>query len=149
MSVLPLSLQRRIRTEIRSIWDANWQATDFLVRWQENDGPADRPDATATPQWLSLEITYGAERPIAFGGGRGQSERLKFGSVVIRGYTSLGDGDAVLLDLIGAAEGVFRSKRVGPLSFIGDISGFDTARSEDGAWHMEASLAAWEYRFRG
>ena len=83
MSVLPLSLQRRIRTEIRSIWDANWQATDLLVRWQENDVSADRPDATATPQWLSLEITYGAERPIAFGGGRGQSERLKFGSVVI------------------------------------------------------------------
>ena len=148
---LPVGLQRRIRDEIKAIWAARWPAGIATpVVWRENAGSTDTgPDPTAGGRFLDLEVDFGVERVRAFGGGRGQAERLKFGSVLIRVLTVTGEGDDEALDLMSAAEAVFRSQRVGALSFIGSISGFDESRATSGNWFQRASMAAWEYRFRG
>jgi hypothetical protein len=147
MSDLPPGLQRVIRDQIKALWTARWPAPPGVpVIWRENFGEA-AADPGDAPHYLDMEVDFGVERRAAFGAGRGKNERLKFGSVVIRVMASTGTGDDRALDLLGAAEDVFRSQRIGALSFIGDVSGFDTKAS--GNWSMRASQAAWEYRFRG
>lgn len=147
MSSLPIGLQRTIRDQVKALWAARWPAPAGVpVIWRENLGET-ADDPGTTPRYLDLEVDFGAERLRAFGAGRAANERLKFGSVIIRVLTSTGTGDDMALDLLAAAETVFRSQRVGALGFIGDVSGFDT--KADGNWSMRASLVAWEYRFRG
>ena len=147
MSTLPMGLQRTIRDQIKALWAARWPTPAGVpVLWRENTGETAQ-DPGEAPHYLELEVDFGAERVRAYGAGRAANERLKFGSVVIRVMADTGAGDDRALDLLAAAEGVFRSQRIGALGFIGDVSGFDT--KADGNWSMRASLAAWEYRFRG
>jgi len=145
-------IYRTLRDQILSIWTANWTHTTVPVLWREND-PEPLPDPQTSPHFLRNEIVFGRERIRAFGGGQFSNERFKYGSVIVRVFASRAlQTDDTQLDLLSDAEAVFRSQRVGELTFIGDVSGYDEDASvqppeENGNWFMRGSLIVFEYRF--
>lgn len=149
-------LLRTIRDQIEGIWTPAWAVNNAAVPvyWRENDTEV-LPDPGVTPYFLRNEISFGRERVRAFGGGLAANERVKFGSVLVRVFAARAlQNDDTALDLLSAAEGIFRSVRQGNLSFIGDSSGFDddgtiTPEWEAGNWYMRGSLIVFQYRFVG
>jgi hypothetical protein len=143
-----------VRALILAQWAAGWTRTDVPAHWRDND-PEPLPDPSTTPYFFRNEIDFGRERVRAFGGGRFANERVKYGSVLLRVFAARYlQTDTEALDLLWAAESIFRSTRQGNLSFIGGASGFDVDTEqkpewEAGNWYMRASLVVFEYRFIG
>jgi hypothetical protein len=154
-------LYRMIRDAVIERWNAEWKHTDVTVSWRDNTViPALDPafggrDGDGTPHFFRNEIDFGRESIIAFGMGRGQNQRVQYGSVVLRLFTSIliGDEDEAL-DLLHDATSVFRSYRTidrdgNDLSVIGEGSGFDWGPDENGIWFVRGQLTVFEYRFLG
>lgn len=143
-----------IRDAIQAVWTANWTETSVPVFWRENDAEP-LPDPSTTPYFLRNEIDFAHERVRAFGGGRNANERLKFGSLIVRVFAARSlQNDDLGLDLMDSAEAMYRSLKIGDLSFIGEMSGFDDTGEpipmpESGNWFMRGSLIVFEYRFVG
>jgi hypothetical protein len=157
----PRGIYRTIRDAIVEVWNQRWPNATVQVTWRANEViPALDPvsggrDGNGTPHFFRNEIDFGRESVIAFGGGPGQNQRVQFGSVMMRCFTSilLGDEDDAL-DLLDDATRVFRSYRTidrdgADLSFIGEGSGFDWGPDENGVWFVRGALQVFEYRFLG
>ena len=144
-------LYKLIRDSIEDVWDDGWthSGTEVPVYWRSNDADP-LPDPSSVSHFLRNEVSFGREAAVAYGGGRFRTERLQFGSIVIRVFASRAVRDEdTLLNLLSDAMEVFRSKREGSISFIGPGSGFDEGATEDGNWFYRASLQVFEYRFQG
>lgn len=140
---------RTIRDAVRSTFEANWpHGATYPVLWHANERPL-TPDPSVSPHWLLIAVEFGTEDVVAFGGGAGANERRQFGSVVVRVFSDAGRSEDTTLDLLAAAVAAFRSRRDGPLSFIGSITGLDDGGTDDGAWWMRAAVIGFEYRFSG
>lgn len=144
-----MSLYADIKNAVKTTWTAGWpHGGTYLVLWHENLSPI-VPDVGSVSHWLHLSVSMGVDTIRAFGAGRRANERLHIGNVDIRVFTAVGIGEDTALDLLSDAVNVFRSARVGALSFIGDIASPDEGGTEDGAWWMRSALVAFEYRFTG
>ena len=132
---------------VEAMWTANY-AGSLPVVWHHNSRDA-APSATTDPVWLHLAVEFADEVVVAFGGGRFNNERRLRGSVVIRAIARRGYGEAGLLAALDAAVAVFRSRRTGDLSFIGDMVMQEPGASADGIWWVRSAFATFEYRFRG
>lgn len=140
-----------IQTAIQALWTAGWtvDATEVPVYWKTNNLPI-LPDPSVIRHFLLLEVSFTQERGVAFGGGRGQNERLQFGSVIIRVFTARRvTNNTRQLVLLGTAMDIYRTVKTGALSFIGEGSGFDEDAIPDGNWNIHGAQMVWEYRFRG
>lgn len=138
-----------IQQEIIDIWTAAWTHNDVSVYWRFNDADP-LPDPSTATHFMRNEIDFGRELLMAFGSGRFSNERSQFGSVILRVFTSRAQrSEDVALELMADAVGIFRSQRVGNLSFIGEGSGFIESPSEDGNWFVRGCVVVWEYRFQG
>lgn len=144
-----MTLHRTVRQAIEAVFAANWpHGATYPVLWHRNEQPQ-IPDPSAAPHWLHIAVVFGDDALRAFGGGRLANERLQFGSVQVRVFAEAGAGEDTALDLLSDAVAAFRSRRDGPLSFIGTNAGIDDGGTEDGAWWMRGALVAFEYRFAG
>jgi hypothetical protein len=132
---------------IETMWTANYAGSDPVV-WHHNANGA-APSAASTATWLHLAVEFADERIVAFGGGRFNNERRLRGSVVIRAIGRRGAGEGDILDALDEAVAVFRSRRTGDLSFIGDMVMPEPGASADGIWWVRSAIATFEYRFLG
>jgi hypothetical protein len=144
-----VSLYRDIRDAVQAVWTANWpHGETWPVLWHSNELPV-VPAAGDVTHWLLISVEFGQDAIAAFGGGRRQNEWEHGGSVVVRVLAQQGYGEDTALDLLSDAVGTFRSRRDGPLSFIGSISGIDEGGTEDGNWWQRAAVIAFTYRHTG
>lgn len=134
---------------IETLWGARWAPVSGVpVLWHFNtDGAA--PSRGTTDHWLHLSVEYDDERAVAFGAGRGATERELGGVVAVRVLAGRGIGEETALGLLDSGLAVFRGQRTGPLSFIGAMPLPAPGASEDGAWWVRSGIAAFTYRFRG
>lgn len=148
---------RTIRDVIIGRWNTTWPNQQVPVLWRANETiPSIDPlSGGGTSHFMRNEIDFGRESVLAFGGGPGQNQRVQYGSVVLRMFTSIliGDEDEAL-DLLDDATSIFRSYRQidkdgNDLSFIGEGSGFDWGPDENGVWFVRGCLTVFEYRFLG
>jgi hypothetical protein len=153
---------RQIRDAIVERWNNVWPNQLIEVSWRSNqvlkafDPAFGGHNGNGTSHFLRNEIDFGRESVIAFGGGAGKNQRVQYGSVMLRLFTSIliGDEDEAL-DLMDDATAVFRSYRSvdtqtgNDLSFIGEGSGFDWGPDENGVWFVRGALTVFEYRFLG
>lgn len=138
-----------IQQAVISLWTPAWTHPEVPVYWRFNDADP-LPDPSDVAHFMRNEVDYGRERLMAFGGGRLANERSQFGSVILRVFASRAQrSEDTALDLMADAVGVFRSQRVGDLSFIGEGSGFIDGPSDDGNWFVRGCLVVFEYRFLG
>jgi len=145
-----VSLYTDARDAIQAVWTANWPhaADDPPVLWHANESPQ-VPDAGATSHWLLLAVEFGQDTIAAYGAGRLANDRRLQGSIVVRVFAGVGAGEDTALDLLSDAVAALRSRRDGPLSFIGAVTGIDDGGSEDGNWWLRATVIAFEYRHAG
>lgn len=144
-----MSLYRDIRDAVQAVWAANWpHGATWPVLWHTNELPQ-VPTAGEATHWLLISLEFGQDAIAAFGGGRLQNEREQDGAVVVRVFAQQGYGEDTALDLLSDAVAAFRSRREGPLSFIGSISGIDEGGTEDGNWWQRAAVIAFAYRHTG
>ena len=68
---------------------------------------------------------------------------------MIRVLAARGTGEDTALALLSDAVAVFRSRRVGALSVLGDAVLPEPGASEDGLWWIRSALAVFEFRFQG
>lgn len=146
-------LYRTIHEQIEALWNAGWTHADVPVVWRAN-APDSRPDPGLTPHFLRNEVQFGRETIIAYGGGPGRNFRALFGSVLFYIFSARAEQDEDTgLDLMADAVAIYRSQRVGDLSFIGDHSGFDVGPDqqplEDGNWFVRGAMVVFQYRFQG
>ncbi len=149
-------LLRCITTDVVAVFNATWAHPGVPVLWRANDVDP-LPDPSDTPNFFRNSIHFSVETILAFGGGQGANQKVKFGEVEFIAFASrsLGDEDT-LLDLLSDAVATLRSKRVvgsyaggSDLSFIGPSSGFAVGPSEDGNWFIRGEAVTFEYRFIG
>ena len=134
---------------VAAAWASGWPAPSGVpVLWHHNGSDA-VPSRVSTQHWLHLAVEHSSERLVAFGAGRGAHEKELHGSVVIRVMAARGLGEATQLALLDQALGVFRSRRDGPLSFLGTSVIEMPGASADGAWWVRSGIAVFVYRFRG
>ncbi len=134
---------------IEAAWTAGWPAPAGVpVVWHQNTSDV-IPAASTYQHWLHIAVEHTGERLVAFGGGRAANEREVLGSVVIRVMAQRGRGEATQLSLLDQALAVFRSRRDGPLSFIGASVIDQPGASADGIWWVRSGIAVFTYRFRG
>lgn len=140
---------KQIRDAVEGIWDAGWTRLDVPVYWRSNDADP-LPDPSTIDHFFRNEVSFGQETVVASGGGRFATERLQFGSVLIRCFVSrtLQDEDE-MLNLLADAMKLYRSVKQGQLSFIGTGSGFNEGPTEDGNWFYRGTLTVFEFRFQG
>lgn len=145
-----MSVYRAARDAVQAVWTANWPVANAAVpiRWHSNT-EEQIPDVATVSHWLHLSVEFSEERITGFGGGRFNNDRVLSGSVVIHVFAARGAGEDTALNLISDAMTTFRSRRDGPLSFIGDSLLPETGASEDGNWWMRSAIAVFEYRFQG
>lgn len=144
-----MSLYRDIRDAVQAVWAANWpHGATWPVLWHGNELPQ-VPTAGENTHWLLISLEFGQDAIAAFGGGRLQNEREQDGAVVVRVFAQQGYGEDTALDLLSDAVAAFRSRREGPLSFIGSISGIDEGGTEGGNWWQRAAVIAFVYRHTG
>lgn len=143
-------LYRTISDTIQTLWGVGWAAhSDVPAYWRNND-PDVFPDPSTSYHFMRNEIEFGRERLMAYGEGRMLNERSQFGSIVITVWTSRAlQNEDVALDLMADAMAIYRSVKVGELSFIGEGGGFITGPSEDGNWFVRGAIIVFEYRFIG
>ena len=144
-----MSAYRAARDAVQAVWNTHWPGPPTVpVLWHSN-GLETVPDVADTPHWLHLAVEFAEERMVAFGGGRLANDRVLRGSVVIRVLAARGAGEDEALSLLSDAVAVFRSRRVGPLSVLGDAVLPEPGASEDGLWWIRSALAVFEFRFQG
>lgn len=144
-----MSAYRAARDAVQALWAEHWACPASVpVLWHSN-GLEAVPDVGETPHWLHLAVEFAEERLVAFGGGRLANDRALRGSIVIRVLAARGAGEDEALSLLSDAVAVFRSRRVGPLSVLGDAVLPEPGASEDGLWWIRSALAVFEFRFQG
>ena len=144
-----MSVYRAARDAVQAVWSTHWPGPATVpVLWHSN-GLETVPDAADTTHWLHLAVEFAEERLVAFGGGRLANDRMLRGSVVIRVLAARGTGEDTALALLSDAVAVFRSRRVGALSVLGDAVLPEPGASEDGLWWIRSALAVFEFRFQG
>jgi hypothetical protein len=145
-----VSLYTDTRDAIQAVWTANWPhaANTPPVLWHSNLAPQ-VPDIGTAAHWLLLAVEFGQDQIAAYGAGRLANDRRLSGSVVVRVFAAHGTGEDTALDLLSDAVAALRSRRDGPLSFIGAITGIDDGGSDDGNWWLRAAVIAFEYRHAG
>lgn len=144
-----MSLLADIKTEIKAIWSAQWpHGSTYQVVWHENTNPQ-IPDIGDATHWLHLAVSFGVDTIRAYGAGRMSNERLQIGTLDVRVFTAMGAGESTTLDLLADALTVFRARREGDLSFLGNLFATDEGGTEDGAWWMRSASLGFEYRFTG
>jgi hypothetical protein len=144
-----VSLYTDTRDAIQAVWTANWpHGTTHPVLWHSNESPQ-VPAPGSADHWLLLAVEFGQDSIAAYGAGRLQNDRRLTGSVVVRVFAARGEGEDTALDLLSDAVAALRSRRDGPLSFIGAITGIDDGGSEDGNWWLRAAVIGFEFRHAG
>lgn len=136
-------------TAVRALWSAHWpHGSTYPVFWHEN-GIDQPPDIATYTAWVHLRIGYNSDRIQAYGGGLRANERLLRGHVGIVVYARQEGGDTVALPLLDTAVDVFRSRRTGALSMIGEIANPLPIASADGNWWGRSAMCAFTWRFTG
>ena len=144
-----MTVYRAARDAVQALWATNWAGPATVpVLWHSN-GLETVPDVAETTYWLHLAVEFAEERLVAFGGGRLANDRVLRGSVVIRVLAARGAGEDTALALLSDAVAVFRSRRAGALSVLGDAVLTEPGASEDGLWWIRSALAVFEFRFQG
>lgn len=132
---------------IRDVFNTHWTASDtILVMWSDEWAATDI--APTHNQWINVQILYTDETVRAFGGGRFDNERLLSGVVIVSAYAKVGKGEDALLPLFDDVVKVFRSRRVGNLSFSSSATMLDTP-PRIGIWRGRSAMIPFEWRFRG
>jgi hypothetical protein len=135
-------------TAVEAMWAANpWGRAEPVV-WHQNTRDQ-MPSAATNQHWLHIAVEFYDENVVAFGGGRRDNERRLRGSIVLRGFAQRGRGEDTLLAMLDAAVDVFRSRREGNLSILGEMVMPEPGASADGIWWVRTAIAPFEYRFRG
>lgn len=135
-------------TAVKAMWTAHWPSSPtYTVIWRDN-ATTQTPDITEG-NWLHLSVDFLGERNVAFGSGRLSNEKAIMGTVIITVFTALGSGESTTLSLLDTALGVFRSRRDGALSFLGEGSAPWEAAIDDGNWFGRSAALSFVYRFQG
>lgn len=134
---------------VQALWTTYWpHGTTYDVIWRSNALDV-MPQPGADPTWVELDVQFLVERTMAVGSGLRANEKHLSGRVMITVHAALGSGETTSLALLDAALDVFRSRRSGALSFIGDAVFPMPGPSEDGLWWDRSAVAAFTYRFQG
>ena len=148
-----MALYLDIRDLVRTAWTDGWTHPTVPVFWRSQD-VATLPDPRETHHWLRNELRFDQETTVAFGGGPGNNEKLKFGTLIVRVFADIEmRDDTMALRLLSDAEAIFRGQRIGSMSFYG-FSGIDGTDAglpprDIGNWTTGGTALNWEYRFTG
>lgn len=132
---------------IKNVWNANWVVSPTIAVLWGDQWVANDIDATKR-SWLNLQIIYTDEMIRAFGGGRFDNDRVIVGSVIVTVYVRVGTADEFLYSVFDDAMNVFRSRRVGNLSFSAVATMLDNP-PRFGVWRGQSAMIPFEWRFRG
>lgn len=133
-----------IKNRVATQWAATaWSSVPIYYRNERFELP-DEP----TP-FIVIEVLTYYEKLAAFGGGRGANEWEDQGSIFVRVFVPVDQGEETAMAIRDAISTIFRGQRFDNVSCFGVVPAGGDSKADDGNYYEVAAVVEFSYRFTG